>query len=290
MAHRAELLEAALEQFSDGIALVGLDGVLVFWNRAAEQITGYASVDLVSRPVPDALEPLLNLAEGDATAGVRGQMAHLQHKRGYEFAVVARTKVLRDELGGHLGTGITFQHAETMDALPHGESAGDESIEASQAELEQWLEDAYKEVAAADRALSILWITVDQAHMLRKTHGSSACEAMLQKTMRTLVNGLRQGEQIGRWGDDEFLVVLHDCTAGLLADHAQRLAGLARTTDFRWWGDRLSITVSAGAAQAVRAEPLAELLERARAAMHASLRAGGNHITVAPGRPACSPS
>ena len=27
----------------------------------------------------------------------------------------------------------------------------------------------------------------------------------------------------------------------MLAAHAQMLAGLARTADFRWWGDRLSL-------------------------------------------------
>ena len=28
------------------------------------------------------------------------------------------------------------------------------------------------------------------------------------------------------------------------------LAGLARTADFRWWGDRVSLTVSVGVAMA----------------------------------------
>ena len=289
MAQRAELLEAALEQFPDGVALLGLNGELVFWNHAAEQITGFAGVELVSRAVPDALEPLLSAAQQAGTPNARGPFLHLRHKRGCEFNVAIRALVLRDDLGAHLGTGIFFHPAETLDSLPHGES-GDESVEASQAELQQRLEEAYGEFLASSRSLCILWITVDQAHQMRKTHGAQACEEMLQKAMRTLLSGLREGEQIGRWGDDEFLVVSRDCTAEALADHTQRLAGLARTTEFRWWGDRASITVSAGAAQADRDEPLAELLARARAAMHASLHAGGNHITLAPGRQARSPS
>ena len=55
---------------------------------------------------------------------------------------------------------------------------------------------------------------------------------------------------MGRWGDDEFLIVAHERSAEMLASHAQTLAGLARTADFRWWGDRVSLTVSIGAAQA----------------------------------------
>jgi GGDEF domain-containing protein len=65
---------------------------------------------------------------------------------------------------------------------------------------------------------------------------------------------------------------------------------MARTADFRWWGDRISLTVSVGAATAEKGEMLPGLLERAQSAMLASAAAGGNHITLAPGRPPCSQS
>lgn len=113
---------------------------------------------------------------------------------------------------------------------------------------------------------------------------------MLEKMERTLSGGLKPAEEIGRWGDDEFLVLSHERSGPMLAAHAQNLAGLARTTDFRWWGDRVSLTVSIGAAQAEHGEPLGGLLERAQTAMFESVRAGGNHITAAQGRHACSPS
>ncbi len=125
---------------------------------------------------------------------------------------------------------------------------------------------------------------------LRKTHGAGACEAMLEKVERALGHGLRPAEKLGRWGDDEFLVLSHERTPEMLAAHAQSLAGLARTADFRWWGDRVSLTVSIGAAQADQEEALKQLLLRAQAAMFSSIHAGGNHITLAPGGQACSPS
>jgi hypothetical protein len=60
----------------------------------------------------------------------------------------------------------------------------------------------------------------------------------------------------------------------MLAAHAQALAGLARTADFRWWGDRVSLTVSIGAAQADSSETLANLLERAHKAAMLQLSCG----------------
>jgi diguanylate cyclase (GGDEF)-like protein len=110
---------------------------------------------------------------------------------------------------------------------------------------------------------------------------------MLDKVEHALAKGLRPAEVVGRWGDGEFLVISHERTLEMLAAHAQVLAGLARTADFRWWGDRISLTVSIGAAQADPCETLAQLLERAQGAMTASLHAGGNHITSAARRRAC---
>ena len=142
----------------------------------------------------------------------------------------------------------------------------------------------------AGKSFGVLWISVDQAAELRKTHGAGACEAMLEKVERVMINGLRPGEELGRWGDDEFLILSHERTPEMLGTHAQVLAGLARTADFRWWGDRASLTVSIGAAQAEQESSLADLLERAKTAMLNSFHAGGNQTMSAPGRQVCSQS
>src|SRR5579864_3304755 len=113
---------------------------------------------------------------------------------------------------------------------------------------------------------------------------------MLEAVERTIANGLRPGEEVGRWGDDEFLVLSHDSSPETLQSHAQTLAGLARTADFHWWGDRVSLTVSVGVAVGERAETLADLLEHAHAAMLDSAHAGGNHVTLASRRQPCSQS
>jgi diguanylate cyclase (GGDEF)-like protein len=190
--------------------------------------------------------------------------------------------MLRDGLGERIGVAIVFHFAESIDTLPHGESCEEADIEAAQAEIEEQARAAFEEFLKHDAPLGLLWIRLDQAHELRKTHGAKACETMIERIERTLTNGLRPSEEMGRWGDDEFLVLSHEPTAERLAAHGQSLAGLARTSDFRWWGDKLSLTVSIGAALALKTETLAELFKRAQAAMMASVHAGGNHATLAP--------
>jgi diguanylate cyclase (GGDEF)-like protein len=205
---------------------------------------------------------------------------------------MARALALRDALGGRIGTAVAFHPVESLDALPHGETGEDDDVEASLADLAERLQTEFEDFERDDLPLGVLWVSVDQAHGLRKTHGVGACKAMLEKVERALAQGLRPSERLGRWGDDEFLIVAHERTPEMLSAHAQALAGLARTADFRWWGDRVSLTVSIGAAQADhgRKETLAQLLERAQEAMFSSIDAGGNRITPAAGRKTCLPS
>jgi diguanylate cyclase (GGDEF)-like protein len=127
----------------------------------------------------------------------------------------------------------------------------------------------------------VLWVTVDQSHELRKTHGAQACEGMMGKVRMALTHALRPADEMGRWGEDEFLILAHERMPETLDAHGRALAIAARTADFHWWGDKVPVTVSIGAAQAEMSETLVQLLERAQVAMIASVHEGGNRVTSA---------
>lgn len=291
MIGRNDLMEAALESFPEGLALLSPEDVVTFWNRAAEKITGYPSMAMVTRRVPEGLDPLLSDAvpaearePHTGPLPERGVLIHVLHRSGLDLPLMSRLVILRDALGARVGKAAIFHPATSVDSLPHGESSAESNLEAAQAEIEDQVQAAYEDYAQGGPSLGLLWITVDQAHAMRKTHGARACDAMLGGMERTLTNGLRAAEEIGRWGDDEFLILSREPTGAALGAHAQVLAGLARTSEFRWWGDRLSLSVSVGAAQAQKTESLSQLLERTQAAMLVSVHAGGNHVTLAPER------
>lgn len=305
MADRAEFLESALDVYPEGLALLDQAGRVVYWNRAAEILTGHPSMGVVGRELPQALEPLICCGvyergdpDGDPVGGPpasRGTLVHAQHLRGHDVPAIARKVILRDPLGARIGTAAVFHPADRAAALPHGETGDESEVRESLVELRERLEAEFDEFVEGNTPLGVMWIAVDQAEEMRKTHGARACEAMLEIVERSLANAMRPGNEIGRWGDHEFLVLSHEPRGEVLANHARVLAGIARTADFRWWGDRLSLSVSIGAAEAERGEPLPELLNRAQNAMLESLHAGGNCVTLGTvmlktGRPACSRS
>ena len=287
MADRVELMEAALDVYPEGLGLLDREERVVFWNRAAELITGYAGAEIIGRQLPETLEVLTAGRDyemhGEPRNGPqpgRWSLVPAQHKLGRAVPAIARRVVLRDGLGARIGTAAAFHLAELMNSLPHGNSSEADEVRQSRAELKDRLENEYELFARERVPLAVLWVMVDQAVELRKTHGAGASETMLEKVERALANGLLPGEEVGRWADDEFLVLSHEGSPEILHRHAKTLAGLARTADFHWWGDRISLTVSVGAARCEPGEPLAGFLERAREAMHDSAHAGGNHVTL----------
>jgi diguanylate cyclase (GGDEF)-like protein/PAS domain S-box-containing protein len=295
MIDRCELMEAALEGFPEGLALLSCKGEIAFWNQAAEHITGFSSMETMGRPIPSDLEPLfagrnLHAEEpGNRPRTMRHFLVRTQHRSGNDLSLMMRSVVLRDALGVRVGTAVVFHRAEGVDALPHGDCSEESGVDAAHEEIAEQARQAFEDFAERGVPLGLLWVSVDQAHELRRTHGSRACETMMERVGHTLAHGLRPAEELGRWGDEEFLILSHEATPAAIAAHAQRLAGLARTTEFRWWGDRLSVTVSIGAALAMPADTLPQLFERAQAAMLGSIHAGGNHTTLAPERLTCSP-
>ena len=301
------LLAAALSKIEEAIAVLDAESRVVLWNPAAEAMTGYRSADLISRRFPanlyrvDAERRTLPEAQAEwpapntAPAESAPVLVTLRHSLGHALPGMLRSTPLRDELGKRFGTLLRFHPVEEIDALPRGETAQDEDhehrIEQSQMGMEDRLDEAWQEWKVNAVPFGLLWITVDQAAGLRRTHGRDAVEAMLAIVERTLLHALRPAEILGRWGSNEFLVLSHERSAEMLAAHAEHVAALARTADFRWWGDRVPLTVSIGGAQAQAAEKLSGLLLGAQEAMRRSESGGGNDVTISGvGGQACSQS
>lgn len=290
-----EMLGAALDLLDDGVAVLDALSRVVYWNAAAAALTGHLRMDLLSRSCPSdlyqvaeksgALPSSSPASDSELAATHRSALVQMKHRLGHTLPTMLRNLPLRDNLGRRIGAVLLFRPAEDLDAIPHGETLEGLGLGGSQAEIEDRLEAAFHEWAADHVPFGLLWITIDQASRMRRTHGRDACEAMLRIVEHRLAQGLRPTETIGRWGSDEFLVLSHERTAEMLHAHGEHLAGLTRTADFRWWGDQVGLTASIGAAQAATSkndgegDTLSRLMLEAQQAMHASIYAGGNHVS-----------
>lgn len=143
--------------------------------------------------------------------------------------------------------------------------------------LKECLETEVARARRYRRSLSILLLDLDGLKTINDTCGHPAGDEALQHVARSLTLELRKTDIPGRYGGDEFLVLLPETDAAHAVTVAKRI--LARVRDHRV-ADKV-VSVSIGIAQlGGRCRTPNELILAADRALYSSKRSGGGQISV----------
>ncbi|MCP5267919.1 MAG: GGDEF domain-containing protein [Zoogloeaceae bacterium] len=129
--------------------------------------------------------------------------------------------------------------------------------------------------------LSLILIDIDHFKGVNDEHGHLAGDLVLQKLSAGIASGLRESDQIFRWGGEEFLVILRDCEAKDALRIAEKLREIVATTSIHIGSKSLSATISLGVAERLGNEAIDPLIGRADRALYAAKRNGRNCVALA---------
>ncbi|RHB49758.1 diguanylate cyclase [Exiguobacterium sp. AM39-5BH] len=133
------------------------------------------------------------------------------------------------------------------------------------------------EVELSGRPWTLFVIDVDHFKQLNDTYGHRAGDAALHHIGKTLQAHCPAGGFVGRYGGEEFLMVLED--AGDVRLMADEIVTVIRDTPFSFEGTHIPMTVSLGATLA-GAEPGTVVFERADAALYAAKTSGRDQAKI----------
>jgi two-component system cell cycle response regulator len=133
------------------------------------------------------------------------------------------------------------------------------------------------------KAVGVLMVDVDHFKVVNDTHGHPAGDAALREIGRRLVAGIRPYDTVGRYGGEEFLLVMPECDATVLAQLAERLRLAIAVTPLNLVEGLIGITISVGGAASGLADgtDVASLVRAADAALYRAKRAGRNRVELA---------
>ena len=100
----------------------------------------------------------------------------------------------------------------------------------------------------------------------RHGHGMEAGSAIIREVARTLKDMVRRSDMVGRWSADGFLGIPPGCGIEPLGRVAARMRRVGSRVASPWWGDRLSLNVSAKITIIERGDTLESMEARLRAA------------------------
>jgi two-component system cell cycle response regulator len=148
------------------------------------------------------------------------------------------------------------------------------------------LDRALAELESDDAELSVVFLDVDYFKSINDTFGHSAGDRALATLGRLLADHVRPNDIVGRYGGEEFLVVLCGASGEIARRVAERIRQSIASAHVP--GVMRSITVSAGVASRAPGEPLAELVARADFALYSAKRDGRDRVLTAP--PSAAPA
>jgi len=147
--------------------------------------------------------------------------------------------------------------------------------------LEEHLARLAEDARRSGTPLAVVVIDVDHFKRVNDTYGHGGGDVVLRRVADCLRGATRGDEIVGRWGGEEFLVVLPHTAADEAATAAERVRAAVAREVITLDGERVSVTISAGCAAGPRHD-VATLVDLADAALYRAKQEGRNRVEVAP--------
>jgi diguanylate cyclase (GGDEF)-like protein len=134
-----------------------------------------------------------------------------------------------------------------------------------------------------DQPFGVVLLDVDHFKRVNDRRGHAAGDEVLQTVCAVTRRCIRDVDVLGRYGGEEFLVLLPNADREEAVAVAERIRGAVRAARAPVAGDPLRVTVSLGVSvPAPGVEDAASLIAAADAALYAAKRGGRNRVCAAP--------
>ena len=143
------------------------------------------------------------------------------------------------------------------------------------------------QAARGNWPVALLMADIDKFKNVNDTYGHLAGDAVLRAVAQRLQAGLRAQDTLGRYGGEEFLVLLPDTPVSGARTLAQHLRQSVEQMVVSWEGKKITVTISVGISGQIPAgaQDAQALIDRADQAMYAAKHAGRNRVEVADALP-----
>jgi diguanylate cyclase (GGDEF)-like protein len=131
--------------------------------------------------------------------------------------------------------------------------------------------------------VSLVLCDVDHFKRVNDTYGHPAGDEVLRAIPSRMLTALRSYDRAGRYGGEEFLIVLSNCPEAAALGAAERIRRALEATPIVYGGTELTVTMSLGISSTqVSLESGAQtLVKAADTALYRAKRTGRNRVLIA---------
>jgi diguanylate cyclase (GGDEF)-like protein len=128
--------------------------------------------------------------------------------------------------------------------------------------------------------LSVGIIDLDHFKQVNDTYGHAAGDEVLRRTARLFRENLRTMDVVGRWGGEEFIIMLPEIAIDQANMTCNRLLKALAATDIDVGSASIKITATIGITQLLPGDKIDEVIRRADEALYKGKEAGRNRVEI----------
>lgn len=292
----SEFHKQVLDHLAEGVYFVDTDRKILYWNHAAEVLSGYSAEDVVGsycydhilNHVNEQFEALCSdhcpLTIAIAKRERIVERAFLHHKNGHRVPVNIKVNPVITQDGKVIGAVEIFSDATPFLELEDLNRDLEKTIRIdpltkvpNRRAFLELIQQEFQRYRRYATPFAVIFTDIDFFKGVNDRFGHKVGDQTLQWFARKISGGLRKVDTISRFGGEEFLMLLPSATPEAATRAAEKLRALVAQRPCPETGQIL--TASFGVASVEAEDTPESLIERADRGLYLSKKAGRNQVT-----------
>ncbi|MDI6846257.1 MAG: diguanylate cyclase [Candidatus Saccharicenans sp.] len=294
-----DFLRQIFQHTTDCFVLLDQEKKIVFWNRAAEELTGYSQEEMLGKSCLTE-KSLYTDGLGQSLCGhscfcdkiiedkkPKVLEVFVQNKAGYRLPVRLKALPIIGSDGNPAGIAHVFNSVSPAITIPlrvpELEKMGlldpDTGIP-NRTYMEMYLKSKINEYQQYNLPFGLIYADIDNFNKFQERFGRFNGAKLIRMIARTLHKNVRYLDLVARWDNEEFLICLLNVNENRLDIVANKLRLLVAESYITVETGLLNATVSMGATLIQRFDTIESLVKRAEQLMLHSKWLGRNKVSL----------
>ena len=140
--------------------------------------------------------------------------------------------------------------------------------------INKYLKDKIKEFNFSGKKFGIIFFDIDNFKRINDTYGHDKGDFVLKKIADIIKNNIRKDDFFGRWGGEEFIIILNEENFNNLCKIAEKLRKIIEKSDF----DNLNVTSSFGVTMVKKYDDENSIIRKVDKALYEAKEKGRNRV------------
>lgn len=294
-----EDIREILDNLYDGVYIIDKERQIHYWNKAAEELTGYTNLDLVGSY---CFSNILSHVDSDGNILCNNGCPMLKaikenkivesevffhHRDGHLIPTLIKIIPYKNKDGETIGAIEIFsENSERNNILKKIKELEKLAVldELTQIPNRRYLENIIKmklnDFLLNQVKFGLVFMDIDFFKKFNDNYGHDVGDLVLKTISTTFSNNLRGDDIIGRWGGEEFIGIFSGIDENSLKKITEKLRMLVENTTIKAKTQDLKVTISCGATLVTNEDDVNTLIKRSDELLYKSKKSGRNCVCI----------